>query len=145
MRLLPSFCLFWRKKTRTRDSFPGLVVLLFAPSQWTEQTVPRLIKEYRDVSLRSPFLLQSIRKKKKEILSLSFQVWLDSVRWALRLAFVGWGLVTCPVHSALARYGESTTEWAASETPINSFKRAKASLYEYEFSSLLIKGRNWIG
>jgi hypothetical protein len=27
-----------------------------------------------------------------------------------RLAFVGWGLVTCPVHSALARYGESTTE-----------------------------------
>lgn len=34
----------------------------------------------------------------------------SSIRGALRLAFVGWGLVTCPVHSVLARYGESTTE-----------------------------------
>jgi hypothetical protein len=65
----------------------------------------------RVISLR--FLLQSIRKK--EMISLSLKVWLYSVRWALRLAFVGWGFVTCPVHSALACYGESNTEWAAND------------------------------
>lgn len=124
LQYIATFC---RKKTTTRDDFPGCCSKFF-PSELKKQAVARLIKEYRDVSLRSPFLLQSIRKTKKEMISLSLKVWLDSVRWALRLAFVGWGLVTCPVHSALARYGESTTEWAANLWYSEKWKRAFAFL-----------------
>ena len=46
--------------------FASSVVL---PRMLSEQVVPRLIKQYRDVSLQSPFLLLSGRKTKKEMLA----------------------------------------------------------------------------